>query len=127
MYQGILLLFCGGLLLGPLSVLQLGAWSWMLFAYAHEASLSTAIEDTFSGDRPCRLCSMIEASAAESSTHSDPTATLEREFKLLVLTLQKASVIGPSSHQARYFEHDPEPSSQLQLVSLPPPKTEILI
>ena len=121
-YQTILLSFCGALLLGPLSVLQLGAWSWMLFAYSHEAGFSVAIEETFSGERPCHLCTMIEASTAESNTHSEPAGTIEREFKLLALILQNCSVIGPPSYQTRYLDHDPAPSSQLQDVSLPPPK-----
>ena len=108
--------------MGPLSVLQLGAWSWMLFAYSHEAGFSAAIEETFSGERPCNLCTMIEASTAESNTHSEPAGTIEREFKLLALKLQNCSVIGPPSYQTRYLDHDPVPSSQLQDVSLPPPK-----
>ena len=127
LYQGILLSFCCGLLLGPMSLLQLGAWSWMLFAYSHEAGLSTAIEDTFSGERPCRLCTMIEASAEESSAHTGPNVTFEREFKLLVLALQSASVSSPSGYRARYFEHDAKPCSQLQFVSLPPPKNWMLV
>lgn len=121
-YQVILLSFCGALLLGPLSVLQLGAWSWMLFAYSHEAGFSTAMEETFSGERPCRLCTMIEESAAESNTHSDPASVMDREFKLLALKLQNAAVIGLPSYQMRYPLHDAVPSRQLQDVNLPPPK-----
>lgn len=122
MYQVILLSFCGALLLGPLSVLQLGAWSWMLFAYSHEAGFSTALEETFSGERPCSLCTMIEASAAESNTHSDPVSVMDREFKLLALKLQNFAVIGLPGFQMRYPHHDAVPGRQLQDVSLPPPK-----
>jgi hypothetical protein len=110
-----------------MSLLQLGAWSWMLFAYSHDAGLGTAIEDTFSGERPCRLCKMIVSSAEESRAHTGPTVTLEREFKLLVLALQSTSVSSPSGHRARYFEHDAKPCSQLQFVSLPPPKAWMLV
>lgn len=95
----------------------------MLFTYAHEAGISTAIEATFSGERPCRLCTMIEASTSESSAQTDQATTVEREFKLLVLNLQDGSLAGPESYQIRYPDHDAVPSNQLQDVSLPPPKS----
>jgi hypothetical protein len=65
---------------------------------------------------------MIEESAVESNTHSDPASVKDREFKLLALKLQNAAVIGLPSFQMRYPLNDAVPSRQLQDVNLPPPK-----
>ena len=99
----------------------------MLFAYAQGAGFSSAIEETFSGDRPCRLCAMIEASTSESSESTDFMVSVEREFKLLILTLQNNLKLGLQRYQACYMEHLIVPSRLLSDVSLPPPKSQMRV
>ncbi len=58
-----LFLFFGCLHLvgGPHSLVQVYAWANMILDYSQESSLSQAVTDTFSGEKPCCLCKKIAA------------------------------------------------------------------
>ncbi len=60
------ILGCLHLLGGPYSIVQIYAWSNMLVSYSKGSSISEAVTDTFSGEKPCHLCKKI--TEAKSST-----------------------------------------------------------
>ena len=72
------------LLVGPLALLQMGAWAWMLTNYAQEDSFEQAVQDTFSGERPCHLCTFIkEAKGDAPQTPAGIQQTEAKDFKLI--------------------------------------------
>lgn len=59
LFKSLLLLLSLWLAVGPLALLQIGAWAWMVTSYSQESSLKEAFRDTFGGDRPCEMCRFI--------------------------------------------------------------------
>ena len=67
------LLGCLHLIGGPNAILQVYAWANMLVSYSQESTLSQAVTDTFSGEKPCCLCKKIAASkSAEKENKNAP-------------------------------------------------------
>ena len=66
--------FAGG---GHWLVLQSVAWGRMLVDYSRNASLSTAIEQTFDGEHPCPMCTQIKKgrTAEQQSEQKSPWAS----------------------------------------------------
>ena len=58
--QGSLFLAMFSILGGHWAILQTVAWTGMLVDYSRHASWSGAIEKTFSGRAPCKMCRAIE-------------------------------------------------------------------
>ena len=65
---------CLHLIGGPNAILQVYAWTSMLISYSQESSLTQALRDTFSGEKPCCLCKKI--AAAKSAEKEDKNAPL---------------------------------------------------
>lgn len=66
---------------GPYSVVQLYAWANMLVTYSQETSISEAVFDTFSGEKPCHLCEKISEAKSSDPEKQDPL-TVELSQKL---------------------------------------------
>ncbi|MEP2774996.1 MAG: hypothetical protein ABJQ29_13140 [Luteolibacter sp.] len=74
---------CLHLVGGPHSLIQAYAWANMLVDYSSESSISQAVTDTFSGEKPCALCNKISAAkAAESDSEQEPAPLLSASSKL---------------------------------------------
>jgi hypothetical protein len=43
------------------AALQSAAWMGMIIKYSHDGSFSEAIEKTFDGQHPCKLCKLVNA------------------------------------------------------------------
>jgi len=48
----------------------------MIASYSQESSLSKAVTDTFSGEKPCSLCKKIQALESRGKKDSEPPATV---------------------------------------------------
>ena len=66
---------------GPYSVVQLYALANMLVTYSQETSISEAVVDTFSGEKPCHLCEKI-SEAKSSNTENDEPKPIQLSQKL---------------------------------------------
>jgi hypothetical protein len=53
-------------------VVQLYAWANMLVTYSQETSISEAVVDTFSGEKPCHLCEKISEAKSSDSEKDNP-------------------------------------------------------
>ena len=51
---------------GPYALMQVYAWAGMLVSYSKDDGLLKAAKDTFSGEKPCELCSKISAAKKEA-------------------------------------------------------------
>ena len=83
--QYLLFGFSTWLLVGPLALLQMGAWAWMLVNYSQESSIQIAVSETFSGERPCRLCNFIaDVDTKQSKLPIQPGASALKDIKLML-------------------------------------------
>jgi len=57
---------------GPYSLVQLYAWGNMLVTYSQETSISKAVVDTFSGEKPCHLCDKITEAKSSDPKNQNP-------------------------------------------------------
>lgn len=99
----LLLPLCAVLLTGPLAVLQIGAWGWMLASYSQGSSFSQAVAETFSGERPCGMCKLIiEVEETEREQQPANTPTSDKDLKLMLGLEQPVQVPHPHVAQARH-------------------------
>lgn len=66
------------------ALLQTVAWTGMIISYSQDASLATAIRETFDGEHPCPLCKAIKQGRAEERKQEQqkPDNRLKLEFAL---------------------------------------------
>ncbi|MCH2156233.1 MAG: hypothetical protein MK080_09540 [Opitutales bacterium] len=57
------------------------AWTWMIVDYAAESTWTQAIEETFSGERPCELCLAIQAAEDQGREDGDNQIAAGSELK----------------------------------------------
>lgn len=76
---------------GHWAVLQSVAWVSMAFNYSKDASLMVALEKTFSGEHPCRLCKAVD----EGKKAEQKQAVLKVETRLEFLELKSAVTLYP--------------------------------
>jgi len=60
------------------ALLQSVAWTRMFVDYSRTASISTALEQTFDGKHPCRLCKMIQKEKPASEHPDQIRASTEK-------------------------------------------------
>ena len=122
LFKILLLLLSGWLLTGPLALLQLGAWGWMLTSYTQESSLEQAFAETFGDERPCDLCRVIDA-VEEDQSSKDPAQRSESKDLKLMLGLSRAIQVAAP---VRAYEPKAtvvcEPENALLTVPTPPPR-----
>jgi hypothetical protein len=70
----LVLLGCLQLAGGPYSLMQVYAWVGMLVTYSQNDGIIQATKDTFSGEKPCKLCCKIEA--AREPAKDQPVAPI---------------------------------------------------
>ncbi len=93
-----LFVMCGCLQLvgGPYSLMQVYAWTNMIFDYSKETSFSQAVTDTFSGEKPCCLCKKITAAkAADDKNQKAPVSPLASKPIEHFLTPTEISLRNP--------------------------------
>lgn len=99
----LLLPLCAVLLTGPLAVLQIGAWGWMLASYSQESSFSQAVEETFSGERPCGMCKLIiEVEETEREQQPANATASDKDLKLMLGLEQPVQVPHPYAAQSKH-------------------------
>lgn len=74
---------------GPLALLQVYAWGGMLISYSQKTGLRQAVQDTFSGEKPCPMCRRIAVAEKKSdSERNAPIVPGQREIRLQDLAPQ---------------------------------------
>lgn len=64
----------------PWTLLQSAAWLGMLVRYSQEVTLSKAVELTFDGKHPCRICHFVRE--GKSQERHEPKKQTQSEAKL---------------------------------------------
>ena len=80
---GLLILTIGG----HWAVLQSVAWVGMAVSYSQNASFKEALQKTFDGQHPCKLCKVVEAGRKAEKHQQTGSPPLKLEFVLSALGL----------------------------------------
>ena len=121
-FKILLLLLSGWLLTGPLALLQLGAWGWMLASYSQQSSLEQAIVETFGDERPCDLCRVIDAVEETNATKDTARRSDSKDIKLMLGLSRAIEVIVPTQAYAPKAAIVCKPENAQQRVPTPPPR-----
>ncbi len=65
---------------GQWTVLQTIAWGRMIVDYSRQTSLKQAVQQTFDGQHPCKMCKGIEKARESEKKQEAPQVVLKREF-----------------------------------------------
>ena len=71
---------------GHWAILQSAAWAGMIFNYSHRSTVSEAIDKTFSGKFPCKLCKIVRAGKAAEKKQEMVKLEIKFEFSFVVGT-----------------------------------------
>jgi hypothetical protein len=123
-FHRLLILCCAIYLSGAhWMLLQMTAWTGMLIARSQKSPVVEAVESTFDGDHPCRMCEAIkEAREEEEKREQDvPLVAKAQEHKFVLFRgceLPPAVCIGELAWQdpALIFER------RASAPSIPPPR-----
>ena len=120
-FKILLLLTSGWLLTGPLALLQFGAWGWMLVNYSSQDTFSQAVIETFSDDRPCDICRIIDTFEVVEN-ELPPIQIGQKEIKLMLGLARAISVTAPNVTSESSYTRVCEPEDALLVVPTPPPR-----
>lgn len=104
-----------------LPVLQVAAWTGMLLNFSKEVELAEAVEMTFNGENPCRMCTVIK----QAQTQDDgPDESLQAETaSRLLLFLETFFTLTPfSKGEALPAAHGQLARLRAEPPELPPPR-----
>jgi len=117
-----LLLLSAWLLTGPLALLQLGAWAWMLASYSQEGSFEQAIIETFGDEHPCDVCIVIDLIEKTESSKGATQRAENKDIKLMLGLSRAIEMVVPSRAYEPKVTTVCKPENAHQLVPTPPPK-----
>ena len=117
-----LLLLSTWLLTGPLALLQLGAWAWMLTSYSQGGSFEQAIIETFGDEHPCDVCIVIDLIEKTESSKGETQRVENKDIKLMLGLCRAIEMVVPSRAYEPKVTTVCKPENAHQLVPTPPPK-----
>ena len=117
-----LLLLSAWLLTGPLALLQLGAWAWMLTSYSQEGSFEQAIIETFGDERPCDVCIVIDLLEKNESNKGETQRAENTDIKLMLGLGRAIEMVVPSRAYEPKVTAVCKPENAHLSVPTPPPK-----
>ena len=117
-----LLLLSAWLLTGPLALLQLGAWAWMLTSYSQEGSFEQAIIETFGDEHPCDVCIVIDLLEKNESNKGETQRAENKDIKLMLGLSRAIEMAVPSRACEPKVMGVCKPEDAHRLVPTPPPK-----
>ncbi len=117
-----LLLLSTWLLAGPLALLQLGAWAWMLTSYSQEGSFEQAIIETFGDERPCDVCIVIDLLEKNESSKGETQRAENKDIKLMLGLGRAIEMVVPSRAYEPKVTAVCTPENAYLSVPTPPPK-----
>ena len=117
-----LLLLSAWLLAGPLALLQLGAWAWMLTSYSQEGSFEQAITETFGDERPCDIFIVIDLLEKNESNKGETQRAENTDIKLMLGLGRAIEMVVPSRAYEPKVTAVCNPENVHLSVPTPPPK-----
>jgi len=100
------------------AVLQVSAWTGMVISYSQEVTVSEAIEMTFDGEHPCKMCKLVKAGR---KAEQEKSTTLKVEMKFdLIFDAKSMTVYAPVVLQDGFRIFPDRPSRQDPPLLRPP-------
>jgi hypothetical protein len=104
---------------GHWAVLQSVAWTTMLAGNLRTSSLAVAVERTFDGQHPCKLCKVVSAGKKSEKQAEFPTLAKQLEFTLFAHPF----VFSAPTQFYLQAEAGAQPDSTLRTPPVPPPRS----
>lgn len=107
--------------------MQIYAWGTMITAYSKDTGIIQGAKDTFSGEKPCRLCCKItEAKKADGEKNQQSPAPASPIKLSLEFVASSEPVLAPPVSEdmpiVLYYGHLLEDRTSGRLPPVPPPK-----
>ncbi len=103
------------------TVLQSAAWVGMVVAYAKSATLSEALEKTFDGAHPCRLCKIVDSGAkGEGDQNKSDTAAKVKKMDLILASIE--NLVVPTRTSPEFLSVSQSPLVRQSAPPVPPPR-----
>lgn len=106
-----------------LALMQGVAWGGMLLSYSAESGIEQGIQQTFDGDHPCPLCTLVEDVRQADPGTGDELSIQKSVQRLLAMTSRPESTLQPNNflrpvddQRVLHRGSDPEPPTP------PPPR-----
>ena len=100
------------------AVLQSAAWMGMVVQYSRGSTVSEAIQKTFDGNHPCKLCKIVREGKKSERKQDSNTPSKQLDPCVQFETLSFVFPCFPAAQTRRFFTF----SDRLDLPSVPPPK-----
>ena len=117
-----LLLLSAWLLTGPLALLQLGAWAWMLTSYSQEGAFGPSIMETVGDERPWDVCIVIDLLEKNESSKGETQRAENKDIKLMLGLGRAIEMVVPSRAYEPKVTAVCKPENAHLSVPTPPPK-----
>lgn len=113
--------------MGPLALLQIGAWAWMMTSYSQQSSIEQAFRETFGGDRPCEVCRLIDMAEQPNSEapFNTPNKNDCKNLKLILGLVREVTIPVPRSSTRDYVSDVYRCEEVGHSVPKPPPRTTV--
>lgn len=105
---------------GHWAVLQAVAWTQMIRDYSQESGLVSGVTQTFSGERPCKMCKNIEKSRQQEEK-APATLKVDKKAEVFVAAVT-AQLRPPSATDFVYSSFDTDASSRAFAPPVPVPR-----
>ncbi len=96
----------------------------MLASYSQQSSLRMAIQETFSGERPCGMCKAIQESESNNSHLPAKAKSTAEELRLLLLQVSPLKLAPDDAAIITAALQMHRPVSLCAKVPTPPPKRQ---
>ncbi|MDP3541988.1 MAG: hypothetical protein Q8T11_05905 [Elusimicrobiota bacterium] len=103
------------------AALQSAAWAGMIATRAGESSWSETLKSTFSGERPCPVCKIVDKGASAERYIAIPGSAPSLELAVSVFSPLEAAL----SASAAFASRSASASSFAFRPAVPPPKTAL--
>jgi len=121
-FKCLLFVLCSWLLVGPQFFLQMGAWGWMIVNYSKESSLAVGIQETFSGERPCGMCKVLQGDHDRNSPLPSKANAPADELRLLLPIAPRLQLSPPERKTDRMIANAEKWQDCHGKTPTPPPK-----
>lgn len=105
---------------GHWAILQSVAWMRMIVVYSRAAPIRTALEQTFDGQHPCKMCKLIQTEKQASQQQPQLRQTVEKDDGMYCE--RQAPTVVDARRSWIPSARDPAPLSRSDPPPVPPPR-----
>ena len=103
---------------GHWAILQSAAWAGMIFSHSQRSTVSEAVEKTFSGKYPCKICKIVSGGKAAEKKHEMLKLETKLDFSFAVGT----AWLFPPRPCRQFLALDSSSLPRLEAPLTPPPR-----